>query len=161
MEIPESMKSELAAWNNGAGIDLGSWAGCEGRFSLAVGYAQILWPEFVEFDGYILRKGFAESSLRGFEVQESKNRKAVEWLMNHMHLDGIQHIGCQDISKDKLALLGKVLKEIHEAKLKWQFPDRQFFVDFHIPEDEDRLTEYQISFWQVGDGPSVSASARP
>jgi hypothetical protein len=52
MEIPESMKSELAAWNNGAGIDLESWTGCEGRFALAVGYAAIFWPEFVEFEGY-------------------------------------------------------------------------------------------------------------
>jgi hypothetical protein len=42
----------------------------------------------------------------------------VEWLMNHLHFDGIQHIGCPDISKDKLAMLGKVLKEIYEAKLQ-------------------------------------------
>ena len=90
METPESMKPQLAAWNNGAGIDLESWVGCEGRFSLAVGYAAIFWPEFVEFEGYILRKGFSESSLRGFELQEGTNRKAVESLMNHFHLDGIQ-----------------------------------------------------------------------
>ena len=38
-----STKSELAAWNNGAGIDLESWTGCEGRFALAVGYAAIFW----------------------------------------------------------------------------------------------------------------------
>ena len=85
MEAPESMKSELAAWNNGAGIDLESLVGCEGRFSLAVGYAAIFWPEFVEFEGYILRKGFSESSLRGFELQEGTNRKTVEWLRSHTH----------------------------------------------------------------------------
>jgi hypothetical protein len=56
MDIPESMRSELAAWNNGKGIDLQSWVGCEARFALAVGYASIFWPEFVEFDGYILPK---------------------------------------------------------------------------------------------------------
>lgn len=148
METPDSMKPELAAWNNGAGIDLESWVGCEGRFSLAVGYAAIFWPEFVEFEGYILRKGFSESSLRGFELQEGTNRKAVEWLMNHFHLDGIQHIGCPDISKDKLALLGKVLKEIYEVKLQWQFPHRPCIVEFHVPVEKERLTEYQISFWQ-------------
>jgi hypothetical protein len=121
METPTSMKSELAAWNNGAGIDLKSWVGCEGRFSLAVAYAELFWPEFVEFDGYILRKGFSEASLRAFELQEGGNRPSVEWLMNHEHLDSIQHIGCPDISEDKLTLLGGVLKEIYEAKLKWQF----------------------------------------
>jgi hypothetical protein len=74
METPESMKAELAAWNNGAGIDIESWVGCEGNFSLAVGYTTIFWPEFVVFDGYILRKGFSEASLRGFESQRDRNQ---------------------------------------------------------------------------------------
>jgi Carboxylesterase family len=83
MDIPPSMKDELAAWNNGAGIDLESWVGCEGRFALAVGYAAIFWPEFEEFDGYILRKGFSEKSLRGFEGQKGSSRRSTEWVMNH------------------------------------------------------------------------------
>jgi hypothetical protein len=37
MDVPDSMKAELAAWNDGAGIDLESWVSCEGRFALAVG----------------------------------------------------------------------------------------------------------------------------
>ena len=52
------MKTELAAWNNGQGIDLESWIACVGSFSLAVGYLSIFCPEFVEFEGYILRKDF-------------------------------------------------------------------------------------------------------
>jgi hypothetical protein len=151
MNIPESMKSELAAWNNGAGIDLEPWIGCEGRFALAVGYATIFWPEFVLFEGYILRKGFAESSLRGFERSESQskiNRKSVEWTMNHLHLAGIQHNGCEDASKDKLLLLGDILKEIHQAKLLWQFPDNPCTVEFYIPDDNEDLEQYQLSFWQ-------------
>ena len=44
MDTPESMKAELAAWNNGAGIDIESWVGCEGKFSLAVGYSSIFGP---------------------------------------------------------------------------------------------------------------------
>lgn len=85
MKIPGSMSAELGAWNNGAGIDLESWIGCEGRFSLAVGYAAVFWPQFVEFDGYILREGFSEESLRGFEAQAGSGRKGTEWLMNHLH----------------------------------------------------------------------------
>lgn len=149
MDIPESMKAELAAWNNGGGIDLESWVGCEGRFALAVGYAEIFWPEFVEFDGYILRKDFSENSLRGFESQQDSTRKSVEWLMNHVHLDSIQYLGCEDISKDKLVALGTVLKEIHEAKLKWQYPDKPCIVEFFIPDNTDDLNRYQISFWQA------------
>lgn len=148
METPESMKSELAAWNNGDGISLESWIGCEGRFSLAVGHATVFWPEFVLFDGYILQKGFSETSLRGFERRENSTRKSVEWVMNHIHIADIQYYGCTDASKDKFLLLGNVLKEIYEAKLLWQFPDHPCIVDFYVPEDSDDLMEYQLSFWQ-------------
>ena len=79
MKTPDSMKSELGAWNNGAEIDIKSWIGCKGDFSLAVGYASVFWPEFVLFEGYILRGGvFGSSSLRGFEEQKI-SRKSVEW----------------------------------------------------------------------------------
>ena len=78
MNIPESMKAELSAWNNGLGIDLESWVGCEGNFSLAVGYATLFWPEFVEFDGYILSAGFTEGGIRDFERQVGSTRKSIE-----------------------------------------------------------------------------------
>jgi len=147
MNIPESMKAELAAWNNGKGIDLESWVGCEGNFSLAVGYASLFWPNFVEFDGYILREDFSETSLRGFESQ-GNSRKSTEWVMNHLHIADIQHHGCKDVSKDKIQVIGQVLKEIHEVKLQSQFPKSPCEVEFYVPEDEEDLLEYQLSFWQ-------------
>src|ERR1700684_922831 len=111
MKTPDSMKAELAAWNNGAGIGLKSWIGCEGNFALAVGYASVFWPEFVLFEGYILREGFSEDSLKGFEKQRDINRNSVEWHMNHWHIADIQYFGCGDASSDKVVLLGNVLKE--------------------------------------------------
>src|SRR5882757_5288018 len=147
MKVPDSMKAELSAWNNGKGIDLESWIGCEGNFSLAVGYASVFWPEFVEFDGYVLRKGFSEDSLRGFERQQAGNRKSVEWLMNHLHIQDI-HYSAGDASKDKILLLGNLLKEIYQAKLEWQFPDRPCIIEFSIPDDPEDLIGCQISFWQ-------------
>jgi hypothetical protein len=148
VDIPISMKTEIAAWNRGAGIDLQSWTGIEGRFALAVGYGSIFWPEFVEFDGYILPKRFSEAALRAYESREGTTRKSVECVMNHLHIADIQYYGCPDISKDKILLLGNLFKEIYEAKLKWQFPDRPCEIEFYIPTDEDDLIEYQVSFWQ-------------
>jgi hypothetical protein len=149
MKTPDSMKSELAAWNNGAGIGIESWIGCEGNFSLAVGYASVFWPEFILFEGYALREGFSENSLRGFEKQKDINRKSVEWHMNHLHIADIQHCGCADASVDKFLLLGEVLKEIYQAKLLWQLPDHPCCVEFCIPDDKEDLMEYQLSFWQT------------
>ena len=68
--------------------------------------------------------------------------------MNHLHIADIQYYGCSDASKDKLLLLGNVLKEIYQAKLQWQWPDRPCTVEFYMPEDPDDLMEYQVSFWQ-------------
>jgi hypothetical protein len=147
MDTPESMRAELAAWNNGDGIDLGTWTQCEGKFSLAVGYASIFWPAFILFEDYILPDGFSEDALRSFE-RSGRGRKSVEWVMNHFHIDGIQARGCRDISKDKLLVLGNVLKEIYEAKLHWQFPDHPCTVELLIPDDSENLREYQLSFWQ-------------
>ena len=156
MKIPESMSAELDAWNSGSGIDLESWIGCEGRFSLAVGYAAVFWPEFVEFDGYILRKGFSEESLRGFESQARADRKGTEWLMNHLHIADIHHFGCPDLTKDKIVVLGAVLREIYEAKLRYVFPERPCTVEFSVPADSEDLMEYQLSFWQkIHESPGV------
>ena len=156
VDIPTSMKEELSLWNNGAGIDLQYWTGCEGRFALAVGYMSIFWPEFVECEGYILPRGFSESRLRAFENQRGSTRKSVEWVINHLHIADIQYFGCRDISKDKILLTGKAHKEIYEAKLKWQFPNMPCVVEFYTPEDEDALVEYQISFWQKRHEPDDS-----
>jgi len=146
--IPESMAAELAAWNQGRGIDLESWVGCAGNFRLAVGYLTVFWPRFVEFEGYILRDGFSLESLRGFESTCAGNRRAVETVMNHLHIADIQYFGCEDLSRDKAVLLGEALREIYEAKLRWQFPAQPCTVSFHKPEDESDLMAYEVSFWQ-------------
>jgi len=148
MDIPDSMAGELAAWNNGKGISLEDWVGCEGNFRLAVGYISLFWPQFVTFEDYLLVKGFTVENLRGFESQKGATAKSVEWVLNHVHLGSIQHLECPDISSDKLVLLGNTLKEIYQAKLNWQFPERPCIVEFYQPEDPDDFVGYQLSFWQ-------------
>lgn len=148
MEIPKSMRAELAAWNNGRGIDLDSWVGCEGNFRLAVGYASVYWPTFVECEGYVLRAGFSQEALRAYEGQTGIDRRAIETLMNHVHIADMQAWSCPDLTSDKALVLGSTLKEIYEAKLAWQFPDRPCRVSLHVPANPAALTEYEVTFWQ-------------
>ncbi|MGL5005011.1 MAG: hypothetical protein ACRDAM_18885 [Casimicrobium sp.] len=142
------MKTELAAWNGGDGIDLETWIGCSGSFSLAIGYATLFWPEFVEHRDHVLRKDFSVEAFDGFAAGPDATRASIEWVMNHVHLSDIHHHGCDDLSKDKLLVLGNVLKEIYETKLASKFPMRTFVVEFFVPEDQDELGQYQLSFWQ-------------
>lgn len=149
MKIPDSMKEELGRWNNGAGIDLESWIGCMGNYDLATGYLTLFWPEFVEYEGYILRQGFSEESLRSFEKQTNSSRKSVEWVMNHRHIADIHCSDEDGLTQDKVAVLGRALKEIYEAKLARQFPHAPCIVEFYEPKPGGDLIDYEISFWQV------------
>lgn len=148
------MRAELGEWNDGKGIDLESWIGCEGRFSLAVGYLTIFWPQLELIDGYILHKGVHEASIKEWNAQAGSAKHSVEAVLNHRHLKDIQHAHCSDCSADKLLELGSALKEIYEAKLRWQFPDRPCVVKFFVPEDPESLDEYEITFWQIAHHPS-------
>jgi hypothetical protein len=142
------MIEELSAWNGGKGIDLESWIGCNGNFRLAVGYATIFCPRFTLFEDYILRENFSVGLLRSFEKSCKGDRRSVEWVMNHFHIADIQHCGCKDISRDRVLFIGNALKEIHEAKLSWQFPDRPVEVELFVPDDPNDLKQYQITFFQ-------------
>jgi len=138
--------AELPRWNNGNGIDAESWIGCVGNYELAVGYSLIFWPRFVQFEGYVLRDGFCEGALRGFEQQAGSTRESVEWVMNHIHIGDI-HCNIENETEAQLRYLGRVLKEIHEVKLRADFPDLRFEVEFNDEPGLD-LVDYQFSFWQ-------------
>jgi hypothetical protein len=148
-DIPESMRAELSSWNDGAGIDLESWICHMGSFALAVGYTTVFWPKFVAFEGYILRLGFSEASLRGFETQKGSTPQSVQWVMNHLHIADIQSYGAPDASPDKLLQLGKTLAEIYRVKLAAEFPKIACEVRFDVPEDPDDIDGYQLSFWAM------------
>jgi len=148
MDIPFSMRAELDSWNQGDGIELKPWIGCSGNYSLAVGYITVFWPEFKEVEGYILRKEISVDGIRELEQHEGSSRFYIEANLNNDYLHAIHYLGCPDISSDKLILLGNTLKKIYEAKLMAEFPNRPCTVDFHIPEDQNDLEDFQLSFWQ-------------
>jgi hypothetical protein len=148
-QTPKSMTDELGAWNNGAGIPLETWAECEGNYKLAVGYAALLWPRFEAVGKYILVEGASKENIEGFENQPGSTPKGVEWTLNHWHLADLHVHDDDNLSADKLLFVGNIVKEMWEAKLRNQFPDRPCAVEFYVPEDPEELWEYQISFWQT------------
>jgi hypothetical protein len=116
---------ELSQWNYGKGIDPENWirVRCQLRF----------WPKFVPFDGYVVRDGFSLKSLRGFETK-TNDRSSVEAVMKHIHLFDIHYHA--KVNESQFRYLGRVLKDIYELKLRQDFPDTRFTVDFN---DEDGL----------------------
>jgi hypothetical protein len=143
----DALIPELKDWNSGDGIDPQGWAECLGSYPLAIGYSLLFWPRFVRFEKYVLREGFSEDSLRAFEAGGGSSRTSVEWVMNHLHMADI-HINAEEPNEAQLRYLGRILKEIHEVKLRSDFPDLRFEVEFN---DEPGLdpVDYQMSFWQA------------
>ncbi|MEL6803188.1 MAG: hypothetical protein AAFO91_05300 [Bacteroidota bacterium] len=138
---------ELGEWNEGKGIEAEDWIYIKGRYDLAVGYSLIYWPRFVEFEGYILRSGFAIDSLRGFEKQSNNNRATVESVMNSIDLGDIHRDNGMP-SEEQVQYLGMVLRDLHELKLSRDFPNR----NFEIAINDDLASGYldsELTFWQV------------
>jgi len=140
---------ELKAWNDGKGIDMDDWIGCEGDHKHLIGYARILWPDFVEYDGCIFRgNGVAEENYQAFLTQTSGDKTRVEAVMNHQHIvDLFSRSHHERPSREIVLYLGRLMKEIWQVKLNHDFPGRKITVDF--PEgDPGDLLEYQITFFQ-------------
>jgi len=139
---------ELPKWNDGAGIDAQSWIECVGSYELAAGYSLVFWPNFVEFDGYVLREGFSEEALRGFERDSAGGRTSTEAVMNHVHIADI-HCNIEP-TEPQLRYLGRVLRDIHEVKLTHDFPGIRFAVSFNDDPGLD-ATDYELTFWQAAE----------
>ncbi len=137
---------ELPNWNNGDGIDAEGWIQCVGNYELATGYSLIFWPKFARSGDYVLRHGFSEASLRGFEDQTNCDRVAVEAVMNHVHIADI-HCNVEP-TEGQLRYLGRVLKDIHEVKLGRDFPGERFAVSFNDEPGLDPI-DYELTFWRA------------
>lgn len=148
---------ELAMWNNGDGISVDAWISCIGSFEHAVGYSRLFWPEFMTHDGCVFfAGGFSKSIYRDFMDQCNGDRPSVEKVMNHRHLLDYFPQAEQTATEAQLIYLGRVLKEMWQAKLTRDFPNGQFIVSF--PEGPfDDLTDYEVTFWQATDADAASA----
>ena len=135
---------EMADWGFPEGFGANDWIRAAGRYELAIGYSLIFWPRFVVIDGYVLRDGCTADHVRAWEKATPENRIAVEAMLNHVHIADI-HEG--HATEGQLRYLGRVLREIHEVKLKADYPDRTFIVSFPDEAGLDPV-DYELTFWQ-------------
>jgi hypothetical protein len=153
---------ELNDWNNGKGIDVESWIGCIGDFEKAIGYSVIFWPSFVEIEGCVVRGGASRESVLQWLAHCHGDRKGVEATINHLHLQDLHHAHCEDNNPERLAYLGRILKEIYECKLKRDFPEKSFVVSFDEPADKTDVLSYILTFYQEEQNqPSQPIAGKP
>jgi hypothetical protein len=138
---------ELAEWGD-TPIGIEEWIGAEGSYSVAIGYSRLFWPRIVRFGDYVLRENSADAEvIRVWEQQLPGDRRAIEAVLNHVHMIDV-HPSAEENSEAQLIELGRVTRDMLEAKLKWQFPELQFEVVFDDTPGLDPV-EYEVTFWQV------------
>jgi hypothetical protein len=148
----EKLIPSIKEWRNINGDDfkLYDWIIAEGDIELAIGYINLFYPDFLEFEGCVfLAQQFNKSKYEKWE-NAVKNKREIEASINHIHL--LDLFGSDEV-KNKITVnqidyFGKKLREIFEMKLKKDFPTKSFCVDFYTP-GNDELIDYQITFYQV------------
>lgn len=148
IEVPESMIEEFTFQHKNDHVPLKMWIGFEGNYKLAVGYTALFWPQFETVGKYVLVAGTSEENVAEWETQPDVSERDLEAVLNHIHLADFHWNDEETLSPDKLLFLGQTLQEIYEAKLRWQFPERTFSVEFIVPADPEDLQHYQLTFWQ-------------
>ncbi|HEY2159468.1 MAG TPA: hypothetical protein VGH33_27830 [Isosphaeraceae bacterium] len=134
---------------SGPDVSVWSWRYQTGDCGQAIAYGELFWPDFlVHEDCVFCAEGFTESTYQGFMTQTAGNRRAVEAVMNHIHIHDLFMSAWSDATDEQLLYLGRLLREIWSVKLRHDFPDRRFVVLF----DEDPTENgegYEITFYQA------------
>lgn len=139
---------DLGNWSDFERMTPADWVGGVGSIEHAIGYTFVFWPEFVAVGPYVLRASrFDAESLRGWEEATHGNIQAIEAVINHEHLVDLH--SNDEPTETQIRYLGNVVREMWEAKLLREFPDRSFEVVFNDEPGLD-LLDYEVTFWQSG-----------
>ena len=146
--VPELRECDA---HNGGDMSPESWAYSVGTYSLAVGYANLIWPKFIEIQGMIFRDDVSEEDVVAWLASASDNKKSVESMLNHLHIQDIQHPGIwTNATTTQIRYLGETFRASWSAKLALDFPNRRFSVEY-FDSDTDDLSESQVLFYELRD----------
>jgi len=135
----------LAGWNAGVGIAPDDWIWIEGQAEQALGYCALFWPDIEVVEDFILRAPYHIDSLRKWQ-ETGRSRKLIEKAMNFVSLEGaftgIEQSGEQ--YEHQLKHISKLMADMWDAKLRRDFPDRDFSVIVVNRDDDFGVTFHQI-----------------
>jgi hypothetical protein len=125
------------------------WLANVSSLGQAIAYAELFWPSFVEYDGCILLSSrFNQDNFASWLAATGGNRQAVEGVINHTHILDLFIRHDSEPTREQIVWLGRLLREMWQAKLDREFPGRNVVVNF--PEDVgDDLLGYEITIFQA------------
>jgi hypothetical protein len=141
----DELLPELQAWNEGKAVGPLDYVYGVTTPEMLLACCALFWPEFVEFGGYILRRGFSIENLRAWERSPAATKRQTEAAVNYLGIGDLFPSEEQesDLTRARLEYLGGVLCDAYSAKLERDFPERTFKVEMIENEDEYALTFFQ------------------
>lgn len=104
--------------------------GEQGGATLALAFASLFWPSFIEVRGCVILEERYDG--RNFEEWWQKlggNCSDVEAAVNHVHLWDVFDPDDEDVPDEALAYIGEILARTWSCALREKFPDRDFRVE--------------------------------
>ena len=125
------------------------WLSCVGSYDHAIGYIQLFWPDLIEHDGCIfVGSKPEEENYRSWLVSTKGNRKSVEAMINHVHIEDLFQVGQLEPTESQVRYIGTKLREMWLAKARKQYPERNIVVEFYHGSEED-LRAYEVTLFQA------------
>ncbi len=104
-------------------------------------FIELYWPTFLEKDNYV----FLRESFRDEEYTRLTNQKTdPELWMNFLLID--PYFEEDNDGDEKAERLSRILVEIWQTKLKMDFPDKKFIVEYL---HDSEIGDYGLTFYQT------------
>ena len=128
----------VVSWRAGFGDTPGlfDYLGEQGGATLAVAFAALFWPRFVEERGCVLlAEQYDAERFQEWWTQLDGECRAIEATINHLHLWDVIDPDAEDVPPEAMRHLAAVLAKTWRAALREQWPDREF--DVSITDEPD------------------------
>jgi hypothetical protein len=107
-----------------------------GSTELAVAFAKLFWPDFVEYRGCVITSdGFTEAGFDAWWDRLKGDRVAIEHILNHIHVLDLLPNDRSELDPSVCQFLGAAIVEMWASRVRQLFPNRRFIVRLENAED--------------------------
>ncbi|MBB5213296.1 hypothetical protein [Microbulbifer hydrolyticus] len=141
----EEFVPELSKWNSGDGISLGNWITCIGRYDHFLGYLELVWPRFIVEDDTVFVDSLWDKSRFEYLALNRPKKSDIQKCLNIIDIAGLFLNAKEEVTDEFLLYLACAVRQAWEAKLKSDFPNRNFQVvmeNFLEDPDDSELNVY-------------------
>jgi len=132
-------------------IDVQNWLYTQGNYEILIACGALFWPTFLEYKDCIVRHSSCNNYIENYArltADGPVERGYVEERLNRLEIvDIISPTNPASLSMEQAIHIGELLKQMWQAKLTSEFPNRDFHVSFFVY-DGDRVEDLALTFCQ-------------